>query len=215
MNGTHAQLAVKPPSACPLRRLADEYRIREFAPADESTPAQAVLNADDDAALADDPAVTSVVETDDAVVCRIEPSVDDTPHDGSDRCLTRGVDYLPVRPYARFWDGEWYRLTVAVTDPGVVQACVSELEAAGLSATVETVGLDAAPTGPKTALVAFDDLTPRQREVAELAVERDYYSPDGAAAAELADELGISKATLSEHLRAVREKIGSDVFTPD
>ncbi|SFK77706.1 Predicted DNA binding protein, contains HTH domain [Halogranum rubrum] len=58
-----------------------------------------------------------------------------------------------------------------------------------------------------------DDLSERQREVFDLARRRDYYQwPRAVSAGDLADELGISKATLLEHLRKAESKLlGGDV----
>lgn len=53
-----------------------------------------------------------------------------------------------------------------------------------------------------------DTLSARQREVFELARERGYYTwPRGASATDLAAELGVSKATLLEHLRKAEAKL--------
>ncbi|WP_137291338.1 helix-turn-helix domain-containing protein [Natronorubrum halophilum] len=54
----------------------------------------------------------------------------------------------------------------------------------------------------------LDRLTPRQREAFELACERDYYAwPREVSTRELADELGVSKTTLLEHLRKAEAKL--------
>ncbi|SEM06288.1 HTH DNA binding domain-containing protein [Haloferax larsenii] len=51
-------------------------------------------------------------------------------------------------------------------------------------------------------------LSDRQREVFELARERGYYAiPREVSGSDLADELGISKTTLHEHLRKVEAKL--------
>ena len=51
-------------------------------------------------------------------------------------------------------------------------------------------------------------LTPAQREVFELARERDYYQwPHGVSTRELADELDVSKTTMLEHLRKAEGKL--------
>lgn len=53
-----------------------------------------------------------------------------------------------------------------------------------------------------------DPLSDRQREVFEFARERGYYErPRGISATELADELGVSKATALEHLRKAESKL--------
>ncbi|WP_049895545.1 helix-turn-helix domain-containing protein [Halopiger xanaduensis] len=54
----------------------------------------------------------------------------------------------------------------------------------------------------------LDRLTPRQRDAFELACERNYYAwPREINTRELADELGVSKTTLLEHLRKAEAKL--------
>lgn len=63
------------------------------------------------------------------------------------------------------------------------------------------------PSGP----YQLDVLSPRQREVFEYACQQGYYDwPRKASATDLADDLGITKATITEHLR----KAESRLFTP-
>jgi predicted DNA binding protein len=59
-------------------------------------------------------------------------------------------------------------------------------------------------------------LTDRQREVASEALARGYYDwPRGINNEQLADELGISRATLHEHLRRAERKLLSAVLTDE
>jgi predicted DNA binding protein len=56
-------------------------------------------------------------------------------------------------------------------------------------------------------------LTERQREVLEHAFERGYFErPKRANATELADELGISQSTFTEHLMAAQRKLLEDIL---
>ena len=67
------------------------------------------------------------------------------------------------------------------------------------------VSADGESPGP---LDRTDRLTPRQREAFELACERNYYAwPREISTRELADELGVSKTTLLEHLRKAEAKL--------
>ncbi|EMA35375.1 helix-turn-helix domain-containing protein [Halobiforma nitratireducens] len=53
-----------------------------------------------------------------------------------------------------------------------------------------------------------DTLTDRQIEVLETAIEMDYFEhPKGANAGDVADELGINRATFAEHLAAAQRKL--------
>ncbi|WP_126662715.1 helix-turn-helix domain-containing protein [Haloterrigena salifodinae] len=71
-------------------------------------------------------------------------------------------------------------------------------------------------TGPKAQSIYDDDaevpLTDRQREVARTAARMGYYEPEGASAAAVADELGISQSTLSTHLRRIMAKVFRHLF---
>ena len=66
-------------------------------------------------------------------------------------------------------------------------------------------------TGPQTGPATDDGLeaalTDRQQEVARTATRMGYFEPDGADAATVADELGISPSTLSTHLRRIMAKM--------
>ncbi|WP_436931462.1 helix-turn-helix domain-containing protein [Halosimplex halobium] len=57
-------------------------------------------------------------------------------------------------------------------------------------------------------------LTERQLEVARTAARMGYYDTDGASAQAVADELGISRSTLSTHLRRIVGKLFDSLFAP-
>lgn len=73
----------------------------------------------------------------------------------------------------------------------------------------DATAVDIAASAP---VVALDGLTPRQREVAAVAVDHGYFDPEGATAADVASELSISKSTLSEHLRIVQRELVRQSF---
>ncbi|MXR51854.1 hypothetical protein GRX03_09575 [Halovenus sp. WSH3] len=217
MTGTHAQLSVSPRRECPLRDVVTEYSVQTFVPAGGETPPQVVIE-ESETAVSDDPTVEAVAAGEQFVVCRLPSETDADPIgrlcDGS-RCLAEGFEHLPVRPYALTWDEKWLQLLVAAPGTEAVQECVQQFEAVGLSASVEALSSDDIAGSSQPVLIDLDVLTARQQEVARLAVERGYYDCDGASAAALAAELDISQATLSEHLRAVRAKLGPQIFVTE
>jgi len=219
-DGVHAQVAVSPPDDCPVAALAADHDVREFVPAGEDTPAQVVVAGADPAELAANPAATPVVATGPKVVCRLRNCGDARDGDGEwcgcacghAPCLADGDDWLPVRPYAWTWRDDSLRLWLAVEESETVEATIDALEDAGFGASLERLGGDAPGGSTDVVRVDLSVLTDRQREVARLAVQRGYHSQDGTSAAALADDLGISATTLSEHLRAVRRKLGRQLF---
>lgn len=209
-DGLHARIAVAPKPDCPLRRVGEAFAVTRLVPARGGAPPQVLVRADDASELAAASAVEPVVETGRRVVCRLV-DLDDC---GDGRCLARGFGFLPVGPYAVRWAYGRLRLHVAVADREETRETVATLRAAGFDA--ELAGIAAGDAADPATLVVLDlsTLTERQREVAQVAVDRGYFDPDGADAAVVADELGISKATLSDHLRSVRAEIGEQAFPP-
>lgn len=114
--------------------------------------------------------------------------------------VSRGL--IPDAPI-RIRDGRerWTVLAEADVD---LQECLDEVRRE-MNAEIAVTG-----TGSSVATVAdLDDrLTERQREVFEAARCRGYYDlPRRITSAALADELGIAKATLLEHLRKAESKL--------
>jgi DNA-binding CsgD family transcriptional regulator len=209
--GVHAELAVDPADACPLDALAEELDLRRFVPGSPTGPAQVVVAPEDDgdpaADASDVDGVRPVIEVETHAICRLDP--DECPHDP---CLGRGLGFLPVEPFhLRFRDGE-LSCHLAARDDAEVRECVSALRDAGFDVSLRQLHADALPGDGSIAIVDLDELTERQREVAAYAVANDYGSLDGPAAADVAEDLGITKSTLSAHMRAVRRKIGRQLF---
>lgn len=209
--GVHAELAVDPVDACPLDELAEALDLRRFVPGSPTGPAQVLVAPEDD----DDPAaeasdvdgVRPVIEVETDAICRFDP--DACPHDP---CLGRGLGFLPVEPFhLRFRDGE-LSCHLAARDDTEVRECVNALREAGFDVSLRSLHADSLPGDGSIAIVDLDELTERQREVAAYAVANDYFSLDGPTAAAIADDLGISKSTLSAHVRATRRKLGNQIF---
>lgn len=202
-SGVHARLAVD--AECPVARIADRLEVVAFVPGRAGDPPQVVV--DDPPSDLDDEPVEPVVWRADGVICRLR-----TGHCG-DGCPACDPGSLPVAPYAIRWRNGWMLLEVAARDGEEVRDVVSALREAGHDVTLRRVTRDAVgERSAGTATVDLSALTERQREVAAAAVERDYFDPQGPSAAELADELGVSKSTLSEHLRAVQRELARQLF---
>lgn len=76
-----------------------------------------------------------------------------------------------------------------------------------MNADIDVHGTQSASTEPSRS-VEESGLSERQREVLELARRQGYYAwPRGTSATELADELGVAKATVLEHLRKAESKL--------
>jgi DNA-binding CsgD family transcriptional regulator len=235
-DGVHAELALKPRAHCPLGRVVADYVVQQFVPAGTDTPPQVVLDADsvaaDDENAADEgvtvgeSALRAVEATKETVICRlVDPDREGArPHEQDEGdwscprcslpCPTAGFDFLPLRPYDHSVTGEWLRLTFAAVDESTLRACLRRLDDAGRAVSLETLRAepDEEVDDARTVLVDLSDLTTRQRETAALAVRQGYFESDGVSAAELADQLDVSKGTVSEHLRAVRAKVGRQLF---
>jgi len=217
-HGVHALVAVSPPEDCPAGRVAARHDVRAFAPAGTATRPQVVLADADAADVAGAPAATPVVKTGDSVVCRLRTGDGGGGGGGEcacsrDRCLAAdGDDWLPLRPYAWAFHDDRLRLWLAARSADRVESTLEALASAGFDPSLERLGGDVPGGAADVRRVDVSVLTDRQREVAELAVRHGYYAADGASAAELAAELDISPATLSEHLRAVISKLGPQLF---
>jgi hypothetical protein len=203
VSGIHARLAVA--ADCPVARVADRLDVIAFVPGRAEGAPQVVV--DDAPSALDGEPVEPVVWRADGVVCRLDA---DGCGSGCPACDPGG---LPVAPYAIRWRDGWMLLELAARDGEEVRAVVSALREAGHDVELRRVTRDAVgDRAGGTATVDLSALTERQREVAVAAVERGYFDPCGPSAAVLADELGISKSTLSEHLRAVQRELVRQLF---
>ncbi|SMO53109.1 helix-turn-helix domain-containing protein [Halorubrum cibi] len=128
--------------------------------------------------------------------------------------LTAAFADFPVSPReTRMDDGE---LLVSFVLGGheELESVVDGFEDAGLDVELRRLLVDRCPEDERCDVVPVDltGVTDRQAEVAAAAAEHGYFEPDGASAADLADELGIAKSTVSEHLRIVTASLFSQIF---
>jgi predicted DNA binding protein len=119
-----------------------------------------------------------------------------------------GHGFLPRRTY-EMRDGREQWSVITTLDRHEAQDALENVSAA-TDSDIEILRITSGgrqPRGPQRP----DVLSPRQREVFEYACQSGYYDwPRNVSATELATDLGISKATVTEHLR----KAESRLFTP-
>lgn len=127
-------------------------------------------------------------------------------------CILSGFDDLPVAPYNRQWSNGVLSLSFAFSDRDELEATVRSLRGMGFRVDLKSLSeVDSRVDLGANLLVDMGTLTPRQREVIQLAVRRGYFSSGGAGAAELAAELDISASTFSEHVRTGLGKLLAQV----
>lgn len=115
-------------------------------------------------------------------------------------------DFLPYGP-TRHEDGRERRSYLTTLDREAVRTALSAIED-GHDADVRIARLSpmTAPGGPTG--VFEEALTPRQREAFALARREGYYDyPRETTTRALADEMGVSKATFTEHLRRAEGRL--------
>lgn len=220
-NTVHARVVVRPVRDCPVTRLAGEFGIRELvAPSEPSRAPQMVVDAAPSERLVDIGA-HPIVRAGDGTVCRLPSLVqtdEGTTACGHGHCLAHGFDFLPIDPYHTHWEGDALRCSFAALDTREVERVIEGFGHADFVVELEQLirAGDDAPEGvsaaSETIILDIDELTERQREIARAAVEYGYFDSDGPSAAEVADELGIAKATLSEHLRVVQRELVEQSF---
>jgi hypothetical protein len=115
-------------------------------------------------------------------------------------------EFLPYGP-TRHEDGRERRSYLTTLDREAVRTALAAIEA-DHDADVRIARLSpmTAPGGPTG--VFEETLTPRQREAFALARREGYYDyPREATTRDLADEMGVSKATFTEHLRRAEGRL--------
>ncbi|UPW02189.1 helix-turn-helix domain-containing protein [Halorussus gelatinilyticus] len=124
----------------------------------------------------------------------------------NDALVSRG--FIPDEP-VRMYDGrEYWTVIVNESRNGVHERIDAVREEMDADVAVELITAPSAGSG----MFRTDALSARQREVFELARQEGYYTwPREVSATELADDLGVSKATLLEHLRKAEVKLLGEV----
>ena len=215
-DGVHVELSIRPTRQCPAASLVADRRVYDFVDGDASNAPQIVVDDTDPEALEARSGVEAVLSRDGRVVCRCPKLATREPDTCEhDHCLFRGLGFLPLQPYRRRWVDGVLHLSLATTDREAITDCLHRLDEAGFGVTTEQIVSGDVESGAESTVVNVAALTRRQREVAELAVERRYFESDGPPAAVLADELDITKSTLSEHLRVVQSEILTQALGAD
>ncbi|GAA5047803.1 helix-turn-helix domain-containing protein [Haladaptatus pallidirubidus] len=151
--------------------------------------------------------VQELLVEDDERLAMTETCLKDRETDTIESFLTRHSCLLV--PPLRYADGEkWCR--VLALDSGNLTELYRDL-VDEFSVTVESKREIAAIPGDRPLLTpetAISDLSSRQQEALVTAHEMGYYRiPRGATTAEIADEMGVERRTLEEHLRRAENKL--------
>ncbi|MEA1931530.1 MAG: helix-turn-helix domain-containing protein [Euryarchaeota archaeon] len=163
------------------------------------TTVEGVTEADLSAAVTATAAIISVdyYRTDDVIQCGLvaESPVPET------RLVDVGVSLSQTSV-----DGGHARIAAVLGGETTVKQCVEVLSKQCGEGSVTTLWTTDSSRTPNTEVV--DDLTDRQRQVLELAIEAGYFErPRHNNTGELADTLDISRATFTQHLRAAQRKV--------
>jgi predicted DNA binding protein len=120
----------------------------------------------------------------------------------NDALVSRG--FIPDEP-VRMYGGREYWTVLVNESRGTVHERIEEVrEEMAADVRVELITAPSSGTG----IFNVDDLSERQREVYDLARREGYYTwPRETSAGELAERMGVSKATLLEHLRKAESKL--------
>lgn len=122
----------------------------------------------------------------------------------NDALVSRG--FIPDEP-VRIADGRERWTVVVHRDRESIRAALSAVREE-MDADVRVEGIRSAADRLGAGMFRPDALSERQREAFELARERGYYEwPRATSAADLAVDLGVSKATFLEHLRKAEAKL--------
>lgn len=128
----------------------------------------------------------------------------------SDRLTDLGVHYRMGTTIT----GGWERWTLYLDESDDLSEIVDSIERAGNQTDlVKSVELkDLEPTRQLNVTSLVDELTPRQREILRLAIDRGYYQPQRDVTIEnIGDEVGISTTTTWEHLQRAEAKVMDEI----
>lgn len=209
-DGIVAELAVSDPGDCPAAAAsADTAAVTSVSRA-QATAADGTAAEDlalPAGATPDDPSFEPVASFADRDLYRFR-------REKGEPCVCEAVERVagPVTDVTAR-DGT-LSVTVRTSDPATVRDAVSTLQSQFDGVRVSR--LRRAGDGDEGALVLVDraELTDRQQEVLETAHEMGYFAyPKDANAGEVADAIGVSPSTFSEHLAAAQSKLMDAILT--
>lgn len=104
-------------------------------------------------------------------------------------------------------------VTAYVDDRETIRELIAELQAIADSVRLVRLTVVSGPEASEHVTFDLSSLTSKQRETIELAVVRGYFDEDSdTELADIAEELGISKPAVSQHLRIAQAKLVQEVF---
>lgn len=212
-SGVQVRMTVHPD--CPLAGFATRWPVVRFIHGTAGeTPPQVVVDACPHD-LAAEPLVDPIGTADGATICRVD--TDHVTECNHNPCLSWGFEFLPIQPYNVRWQKGSVHLSFVAADETECRSIMDRLSGAGFDPELRQLTTDALDAGPEveTAVVDLSRLTDRQRSVARHAAEAGYFDADGPAAKDIAADLGISKGTLSEHLRVVQSELLDQAFSTE
>ncbi|MFC6976117.1 helix-turn-helix domain-containing protein [Halomicroarcula sp. GCM10025709] len=209
-----AEVEVVDPQACQVQPHAGEdWRVASVSRSalggdDEEVVEEFTLVGDGEAPPApDDEAVEAVFDYEHGRVYRLR-------RQAGQGCVCERIERADCVVQELSATARSLTVTFLVEDVATLREVIADLQSTSdhvnLRRLVETD--DAADRG-RPVVLDREKLTARQREVLERAHELGYFEhPRGANAGEVADELGITTATFTEHLAAAQRKVFGDLL---
>jgi hypothetical protein len=208
--GIRAELSFEDGTSCRVARLTGEAGVdtesisRSVAPETGRVTEEFVVEGNGDLA---DPEVEQVFSYGDRSIYRFT-------RDQDKACPCETVEQFGSPVVDVHTDDGVLQLAVHVEDMDELQAVVGDVRTRFPDVSIDRL-VRSQPDGDTTDLVLVNrgELTPRQREVIETAHRLGYFQhPKGANAGEVAEELGITTSTFTEHLAAAQSKLLSAIL---
>lgn len=211
--GLRAKVRIGDPAGCPVATTTEETetQITDVSRASKADPdGQVVEEFTLDAACEPtDPELSEVASFSNQSVYRFS-------RDREDDCVCDAIEQFgfPVsNVHAR--DGNLY-VSFHAPDLSEVGSIIETLQARFDGVQLRTLTKSIDDTASDLVLVDRHRLTDRQQEVLETAFEMGYFDyPKGANAGDVAEAIGISTSTFSEHLSAAQRKVLDGVVGED